>query len=319
VGGEHRATTVGLALGLWSALVWGGQFIVVKGAYAHVGPTQINAIRYVPIALILLAILARVEGRGALRAGGHGRLVVLLGIGVLLFNDLNYVGLDYTRPQNASLISALTPLVAVLLLWGITGARPRAATFALVGVALVGVVLVISRGDPGGYLDEGAHWGDLLCILGVGAFAAYTIGVGRATTISPLRLTALSSLVSMVLMIAVAVVAAAVGFDPYPSARDLVAATPAILYIAIPGAVIAMLAWNRSARLIGGQNTALLMNLVPITVLVIELIRGYEPAALEYVGAALVLAAVTTNNLLLRRDSRAARIEAIAAESRVGA
>jgi hypothetical protein len=46
------------------------------------------------------------------------------------------------------------------------------------------------------------------------------------------------------------------------------------------------------------------MNLVPITVLVIEMIRGYRPVPLEIVGAAIVLSAVTANNLLLRRSAR---------------
>lgn len=301
---DRRSASVGLGLGLWSALVWGGQFVVVKDAFAHVGPLQINAIRYVPIALILLALLARVEGRAALRPAGQARSVVLLGLGAVLFNLLNYVGLNYTRAQNASLLSALTPLLAVLLLWGWTRVRPPAFTFAFILAALAGVVLVISRGHPGTYLEQGAHWGDALCLLGVLAFAAYTLGAGRDDSMSSLRLTALTSAVAAVVMVVVAVVAAAVDFDPYPTGGELVSALPAIAYIVLPGAVIAMLAWNRSARLIGGQNTALLMNLVPITVLVIELIRGYEPTTLELAGAFLVVGAVTAHNLFLRRERR---------------
>jgi drug/metabolite transporter (DMT)-like permease len=110
------------------------------------------------------------------------------------------------------------------------------------------------------------------------------------------------------MMVALALGAAAVGYDPFPSGSDLWAALPAILYIALPGAVVAMLAWNRSARLIGGQNTALLMNLVPITVFVIQIIRGYDPVTLEYVGALLAIGAVTANNLVLRRAGRMSRV-----------
>jgi drug/metabolite transporter (DMT)-like permease len=105
----------------------------------------------------------------------------------------------------------------------------------------------------------------------------------------------------------VAIVADAIGYDPFPGGHDLVAALPAIAYIVLPGAVIAMLTWNRSARMIGGQNTALLMNLVPITVLVVELIRGYRPAGLEVAGAVLVVATVSAHNLYLRRTAAARR------------
>jgi drug/metabolite transporter (DMT)-like permease len=301
---DRRSTSVGVGLGLSAVLVWGGQFVVAKAAFAHVGPIQINAIRYVPIALILLVLLVRVEGRGALRATGHWRVISFLGLAVTLFNLLNYAGLHYTRPQNASLIASLTPLLAVVLLWTTTRVRPRGSTIALVLVALGGVVLVISRGHPAAYVGAGAHWGDVLCLLGTLSFAAYTLCVGTESSLSALCLTALSSAVAAVMMVVVAVVAAVVGYDPFPGGSDLLAAVPAIAYIVIPGAVMAMLAWNRSARLIGGQNTALLMNLVPITVLVIEMIRGYRPVPLEIVGAAVVLSAVTANNLLLRRSAR---------------
>jgi drug/metabolite transporter (DMT)-like permease len=66
-----------------------------------------------------------------------------------------------------------------------------------------------------------------------------------------------------------------------------------------------MLAWNASAQAIGGQNTALLANLIPVTVFAIQIVRGYRPAALELVGAAITLGAVTANNLLLRRRDAA--------------
>jgi drug/metabolite transporter (DMT)-like permease len=301
VTGDRRTTSLGLVLGLWAVLVWGGQFVIVKDVYAHVGPIQINALRYVFISLILLAVLARVEGRAALRPGASHGAIWLLGVGVVAFNLLNYVGLRYTRPENASLISALTPLVAVLLLWGRSRSRPSTPTFAFVLVALAGVMLVISRGHPGAYLDEGAHWGDFLCLTGAIAFAAYTLSAGAASSMSPLRLTALSSVTAVVMMIGIAIVAAAVDYDPVPSGRDLLDAWPSILYVTVPGAVLAMLAWNRSARLIGGQNTALLMNLVPVTVFVIQIIRGYRPAGLEIVGAGIAIAAVSGNNLYLRR------------------
>ena len=295
---------LGVGLGVYATVVWGAQFIVAKSAFAHVGPIQINAIRYLPIALILAALLVRVEGWKALRFDGRARTLWLLGLGVVLFNILNYVGLRYTRPQSASLISALSPLFAVFVAWGLSKARPARMTVVFVLVALGGVALVISHGDPASYFDAGVHWGDVLCLFGVLAFAWYTIAASRVTELSPLRFTALTSSTAMVQMVALAVIAAAVDYDPFPSALDLWKALPAIVYIALPGAILAMLAWNRSARLIGGQNTALLMNLVPITVFVIQIIRGYHPVALEYVGALLAIGAVTANNLLLRRAGR---------------
>lgn len=305
-GRSPRDGTLGLALGTAAAVVWGGQFIVAKSAFAHVGPIQINAIRYVPIALILLAMLARAEGWRALRPDGRARTFWLLGLGVVGFNILNYVGLKYTRPQSAALITTMAPLFVVFVAWGRTRIRPTVQTAICVVAALVGVAMVISHGDPGSYFEGGMRWGDLLCIAGTLSFAAYTLAAAEVADISPLRFTALSSVTAAVLMIALAIVAAAVGYDPVPSAGAVWSAFPALVYIALPGSVLAMLAWNRSARLIGGQNTALLMNLAPITVFAIQTVRGYRPVALEYLGVAITIGAVVANNLLSRRADRRA-------------
>ena len=53
--------------------------------------------------------------------------------------------------------------------------------------------------------------------------------------------------------------------------------------------------------MIGPQNTALFVNLVPIVAFGVQIIRGYRPAALEVGGAALTVLALVAANLLSRR------------------
>ena len=54
---------------------------------------------------------------------------------------------------------------------------------------------------------------------------------------------------------------------------------PQILYLAIPGAVIAVLTWNAAVELIGPQTTSLFGNLIPVSTFAIEIVRGYRPAS----------------------------------------
>jgi len=298
---------LGIGYGSFSAIVWGGQFVVVKNTYAHIGPFEINGLRYVPIALIFVALLLRTEGRDALRLDGKGIQVFLLSVSVVLFNLLNYIGIRYTLAQNGALINSLTPLFVVLALWVARGIRPRRETALLVALALVGVAMVISHGHPGTYVDQ-PHWGDLLCMSGSVAFALYTLGMIEVGTFSALRVTTLTSIFGAVMMVAAAAVAAAIGYDPVPSWHQLWLGTPALLYLALPGAVIGLLAWNASARLIGGANTALLIILVPLTAFVIQIVRGYRPVLIEYVGAVIAMGAVTANNLLTRREAQRALV-----------
>ena len=92
-----------------------------------------------------------------------------------------------------------------------------------------------------------------------------------------------------------------------PSGHQLWAVTPQIAYLAIPGAFVAVLTWNAAIGLIGPQNAVLFGNLIPVTTFAIEIVRGYRPGAVELGGAALTIAALVANNLLVRRSARSRR------------
>jgi drug/metabolite transporter (DMT)-like permease len=83
--------------------------------------------------------------------------------------------------------------------------------------------------------------------------------------------------------------------------------SPQLLYLAVPGAVIGVLTWNASIRMIGPQNAVLFGNLIPVTTFAIETVRGYRPGPVELGGAALTIAALVASNLLARRRTAPAR------------
>ena len=233
-----------------TAVIWGGQFVVGKSALARVDAFPLTAIRYGIAAVLLLALLAAVEGRGALRLDGTGRRLFLLGsLGFAGFNLFAYTGLEHARPQSASLIVALGPLVTAIVLWLRDGTRPSRTTAVALVVAIVGVALVVSGGHPSTIVDGSVGWGDGLVLLGVISFVVYTLGAARARR-------ALGPPVHG------ADGCARLDHDPRrradrercrdssrrrPSA-DVGAVTPEILYLAIPGALIAVLTWNAAVE-----------------------------------------------------------------------
>ena len=131
-------------------------------------------------------------------------------------------------------------------------------------VALFGVVLVITHGDPSRSIGGDGRAGDLLVLAGVASFVAYTTGARRFTGFSPLRYTALSATGGTITILAVTAVVTLTGAYPLPSAADWGAAAPATVYIILAGAVIGVLAWNEGVKRIGAANGALFMNLVPV-------------------------------------------------------
>jgi drug/metabolite transporter (DMT)-like permease len=250
----------------------------------------------------LLGILVLIEGKGALRLEGRGlRLFWLGSLGFAGFNLLAYTGLAHARPQSASLIVALSPLVTALVLWQRTRVRPSPATFALLVVALVGVALVISGGHPTTIVNGSIGWGDLLVLGGVVSFVIYGLGAAGTPGLSPLRYTALTAAFGWVTTAAVTAVAIATGFVPLPSAADVWAVSPQLAYLIVPGAIVAVFTWNAAIGLLGPQNAALFGNLIPITTFAIVTVRGYRPGSVELAGAVLTLGALVANNLLSRR------------------
>jgi drug/metabolite transporter (DMT)-like permease len=311
----RNAPAVGGLFAAFTGVVWGGQFVVAKSALDRVDAFWLTSARYALAVLVLLALLAIVEGRAALSPRGRTLQLVTLGtLGFAGFNLLAYTGLEHARPQSASLIVALAPLLMALALWARDRVRPSRATLVALVVALFGVALVISRGHPSTLWNGSLGWGDVLVLAGVLSFVLYTIGAANHRDLSALRYTTLTAALGWPAIIAATLAGTAAGWRSAPSAGNLWAVTPQILYLAIPGAVLAVLTWNAAVEMIGPQTTSLFGNLIPVSTFAIEIARGYRPGLVELLGAVLTIGALVTDNLLKRRRARPAELEHVAHE-----
>ena len=300
---KTRTATLGVLFATTTAIVWGGQFVVGKSALESVNAFPLSTIRYALAAALWLLVLAVLEGPAALRLDGRGRRLFWLGsLGFAGFNLLAYTGLAHARPETASLIVALGPLLTALVLWRRTRIRPARTTFALLGVALLGVALVVSAGHPSSIVHGAVGWGEVLVLAGVFSFVLYSLGAAEFRDFSPLRYTALTAGLGWLTIAGATVAATATGLVDRPSGGQLWSVAPQILYLAIPGAFVAVLTWNAAIASIGPQNAVLFSNLIPVTTFAIEIVRGYRPNAVELVGAALTIGALVANNLLARRS-----------------
>src|SRR3954453_22661667 len=127
-----RTTALGAIFATTTALAWGGQFVVGKSALGSINAFPLTTVRYAAASLLWLVVLAAVEGPQSLRLGGRGLRLFWLGtLGFAGFNLLAYTGLAHARPQSASLIVALGPLLTALVLWQRTRVRPSGSTFGL--------------------------------------------------------------------------------------------------------------------------------------------------------------------------------------------
>src|SRR5262245_18365826 len=129
-------------------LCWTTLFSIAKRTLPLLEAFPLGTVRYAIGVLLLVALLVGVESRTALAFGGRFAAATLVGlIGITGFNLFVWIGLGYTRPEHASIILALLLTLTALAVWLVHGQRPAPFTLACVAAAIVGVLLVISKGD----------------------------------------------------------------------------------------------------------------------------------------------------------------------------
>jgi drug/metabolite transporter (DMT)-like permease len=291
---------------LTAALAWGAMFPIASPALARVDAFHLTSVRYLAASAVFLALLVAFEGRRALRTEGRTAELWLYGtLGFAGFNMLTYLALEHTRPQDAALIVATSPVLTVLLIWALGGGRPRGAQLGLTGLAFLGVALVISHGDPGRLAGGDALW-ELLVLGGVFAWTGYTLAAARRfPAFSPLRYTALTAALGTVSVVGITAAVTLAGGVDSPALADYAAEWWRLIYVAGPAAVIAVLAWNSGVKRLGAANGALFINLVPVVTFAIAIGQGYRPGGVEFAGAALTVAALVGANVVARRPARA--------------
>ena len=288
-----------------SILCWVPLFPVAKRVLPIVDAFAMGTVRYGIGVVLLVILVAAVEGRQALRYEGRFLAATLFGlIGITGFNAFVWYGLTFTRPEHAAIIMGIqTPLVA-LTVWLTRGIRPASFTLACIAAAFAGVLLVVTKGDPASAFEGGELAGDLLVFLGALSWIVYTLAAARFPGWSPLRWTLLTCLPGTAGLFLVNVFAVWGGIATVPTAVALGSIGWQIAYFAIGTVVLGVLGFNFSVKYLGPLNTMLMLNLVPVGVFAIEAALGRTFAAIEIAGAALVIGALVANNLYLRGNSR---------------
>lgn len=104
-----------------------------------------------------------------------GRLAVLGGLGMALYQGLMYVAAGTTTATNMGIITAMVPLLTVVV--GSLVLRERPALTAILGavVSLAGLGILLGEGNPLRLLALGGSRGDALMGLAALAYALYGV------------------------------------------------------------------------------------------------------------------------------------------------
>jgi drug/metabolite transporter (DMT)-like permease len=279
-------------------------FPIAKRSLATIDAFSLGTLRYVLGLAIFAVLLWAIEGRQAFRYGTRLWPAIGFGlVGITGFNTLVWYGLNYTRPEHAGILMALqTPLTA-LALWLVGRQRPPTFTLGCVAVAIAGVVLVVTKGDPARAFEGGSLLGDSLVFMGAVCWVVYTLAGGRFTGWSALRMTTLTCIPGGIGLLLANTGAVALGFVAVPSLEAIASVWWQLLYFAAGSVVLGVLGFNAGVKHLGAVNAMLMVNLIPIGTFAIEAALGRRYEAVELAGAGLVIGALVANNLFLRRSA----------------
>ncbi|MFQ3217721.1 MAG: drug/metabolite transporter (DMT)-like permease [Paraglaciecola sp.] len=155
-------------------LLWASNAVIGRLIHEWVPPMTLNLLRW-SLALIILLPL----GGWVLRRGSglwlHWRHFALLGLlGVGLYNSLQYLALQSSTPINVTLVASSMPVWMLVI--GRLFFQTRIAIRQMVGAGLsiVGVLLVLSRGDLSQILAMQWVVGDLYMIAATIVWSFYS-------------------------------------------------------------------------------------------------------------------------------------------------
>ena len=118
----------------------------------------------------------------------HWKLFAVMAIAFMpMGNAVVYLGYNFTTALNGGIIATAQPAMTVLFAWLILRHTINVKQAFGIAVAAVGVLVILSRGDPSTLGRLSFNSGDLLLLLGITSFSFYSVMLRRIpATIGPM-------------------------------------------------------------------------------------------------------------------------------------
>jgi drug/metabolite transporter (DMT)-like permease len=275
------------------AVFWSGVFPAISILLKSMGLFTSVFLRFACAAVVLLALLWLRDRRLPRLSPREAVMVVGLGLlGITLYNTLFTAGLALVEASRAALIvptnPAFTALFAALLL------RERLGGTRAAGVALcvAGALWVLARGDPRSFGALQFGVGELILVLCIFMWSAYTL-LGRIalSTLSPLALTA------YVMAAGALPLALPASLEGAPLSGVTWEGWAAFGYLVLFGTVIPFLWFYEGVKALGAARASQWINLVPpFAVLESVWLLGESPSPGLLLGIPLVVLGLYLTN-----------------------
>jgi drug/metabolite transporter (DMT)-like permease len=274
-------------------LFWSINWVIGRAITGHVSPLAFTFIRWVGALAVMLPFAWR-EIRDqwpAIRK--RWKLIAWLGFwGTGLHNMFAYAGLQYTTATNGVILNSSVPVMIIVIGWLVYRDTITRAQALGVAVSLLGVLAILTRGDPAILTQLRLNKGDLIVVAGMVFWAAYTVFLRmKPAEISGLALLACCATVGVALLLPLFIVEMAF----FGGHVELTPATAAAMaYVAVFPSFVGYVFWNRAVAEVGSNVAGIFMHLMPVFGSILAWIFLGERIQLFHVaGIALILGGIT--------------------------
>ena len=276
----------GAFLPLLTSLLFSGSYIAGKYTTADLGPLTATLLRYGVALAFLCLLLARVGRSGlVIERSDIGQLVLLGVLGIVGYHFFFFLSLRHTEVANTAIINALSPVMTASLAALLIRERLSAAGYLGVGVAVVGVITLITDARWSELAALGANYGDLMMLLAVGCWTGYALLVKTLVARYPsFTLTFYATLTGVVALLVVTP-----WFEEVGPQLESISPTSiyAVVYMGIAASGLGYLTFNSSVETIGATRTSsIVYGVVPVFVAVLALLFFREPITMAMIASA---------------------------------
>jgi len=281
-----------------ATLCWAGNFVLGRAMHAEIPPLTFNFWRWFGAMLILAPFVAPLAWQHRQAISSHWRILTVLALlGITVFNSMAYTALNKTTAVNAALIIASLPVAIMILSFVIYRDRITRRQGVGLALSLVGVVIIVIKGDWAVLSALDVNAGDIWMTVGVFVWALYSVLLrDRPKDLPPLVFLFAITVIGVSFLAPLYGLEVAVRGGIELSMDNLLS----LAYVSVFASVVAYIAWNRGVAEVGANRAGFISHLMPVfaTILAVILLNehlfAYHAAGVVLIGSGLALATIAT-------------------------
>ncbi|MEW6693846.1 MAG: DMT family transporter [Pseudomonadota bacterium] len=288
-------------------LLWAGNAVVGRLAAAWIPPITFNLLRWL-LAFALLVPLAPWVLRPSSPMWGQWRRFALLGLfAVAGYNMLQYLALHTSTPLNVTLVASSMPVWMMLVGRLFFGAPVQRRQLGGAVLSLLGVLVVLSQGEPTKLLALQLVPGDAWMLAAAFAWACYSWLLTRRDESPDIRHDWAAFLLAQTtfgLVSAAALTGAEWAWLTLAPPADMPttihwsgALLAVLLFVAVGPSIIAYRCWGAGVQRAGPTVAGFFTNLTPLfAALMSTLLLGEAPHGYHALAFALIVAGIAVSS-----------------------